>query len=124
MKKVLVVTIAILFTVVGTTAAFAHTVLIASTPTKGSTVQILPTKITLKFADPLLTLGKRAINLVIVTDPKNKVITTGQNLVKGALLTDPIIDTKPVNGIYKVSYRVSAQDGHIVTGVFSFRLQN
>ncbi len=124
MKKLFIGAIAILVIVVGTSTASAHTVLIASTPSKGSTVKVLPNKITLKFADPLLTLGKRAINLVVVTDPKNTVITTGRNLVKGAVLTDPIVDAKPLSGMYKVSYRVSAQDGHIVTGAFSFTLQN
>ncbi len=124
MKKLFIGAIAILVIVVGTSTASAHTVLIASTPSKGSTVKVLPNKITLKFADPLLTLGKRAINLVVVTDPMNTVITTGKNLVKGAVLTDPIVDAKPLSGAYKVSYRVSAQDGHIVTGAFSFTLQN
>ena len=110
MKKLFIPGVAILLIAVGTATASAHTVLIAST--------------TLKFADPLLTLGKRAINLVVVTDPKNTVITSGHNLVKGAVLTDPIVDANPLNGMYKVSYRVSAQDGHIVTGAFSFTLQN
>ena len=124
MKKLFIPAVAILLIAVGTATASAHTVLIASTPLKGSTVKVLPNKITLKFADPLLTLGKRAINLVVVTDPMNTVITTGKNLVKGAVLTDPIVDAKPLSGAYKVSYRVSAQDGHIVTGAFSFTLQN
>lgn len=123
-KKSLIAASAIFLIAIGTSSAWAHTVLIASTPTEGSKVKVLPKKITLKFADPLLTFGKRSINRVVVTDPKNKAITTGQNIVKGAVLTDSIIDAKPLRGIYKVSYRVSAQDGHIVTGTFSFTLQN
>lgn len=124
MKKFTTLTFALALVVAGSSSASAHTVLIASTPIKGSKVKTLPTRITLKFADPLLTLGKRAINRVLVADPKGSVITTGEDLVKGAVLTDPIVDAKPINGIYKVSYRVSAQDGHIVTGTFFFTLQN
>jgi methionine-rich copper-binding protein CopC len=124
MKKSIIASLTVVLIATGTATASAHTVLIASTPVKGSKVKALPSKITLKFADPLLTLGKRAINFVVVTDPMNSVVTTGQNVVKGAVLTDPIIDSRPMSGIYKVSYRVSAQDGHIVTGAFSFTLQN
>ena len=108
--------------VLGIATASAHTVLIASNPTKGAAIKVLPTKITLKFADPLLTLGKRAINVVVVSDSKVRVITTGKNLVKGAILTDPLSVANPIAGIYKVSYRVSAQDGHIVTGSYTFTL--
>ena len=120
--KILALTVAIMAT--GVAAASAHTVLIASNPAKGSTLKVLPAKITLKFADPLLVLGKRAINRVVVTDPRSKVVTTGKDIVKGAVLTDPLADANPIVGIYKVDYRVSAQDGHIVTGSFTFKLGN
>jgi len=108
----------------GVSVASAHTVLISSNPGKGSTIKIWPGKITLKFADPLLTLGKRAINKVVVTDPDNFLVSTGVTTVKGAILTAPLVNVTPVTGTYKVSYRVSAQDGHIVTGSFTFKLQN
>ena len=117
-----VTTIAIM--IVGASVASAHTVLIASNPAKGSTIKVLPRKITLKFADSLLTLATRAINRVVVTNPHSKVVTTGKDIVKGAILTDPMIIANPIVGIYKVSYRVSAQDGHIVTGSYTFKLQN
>jgi len=108
----------------GVSVASAHTVLISSNPGKGSTIKIWPSKITLKFADPLLTLGKQAINKVVVTDPDNFLVSTGVTNVKGAVLTVPLVNVTPVTGKYKVSYRVSAQDGHIVTGSFTFKLQN
>ena len=123
MRKSAAVIIAVLLIVIGTPVACAHSVLIGSTPTNGWKLQILPTKIILKFADPLLTLGNRAINRIVVTDPMNKVVTVGKDLVKGAVLTHAIVDARPINGVYKVSYRVSTQDGHVVTGAFSFTLQ-
>ena len=122
MKKFLVAVSA--FTLLGISSASAHTVLISSNPGKGSTVKVLPSKITLKFADPLLTLGKRAINKVVVTAPDNSVVTVGNDQVKGATLTDSLLNTQAIKGKYKVSYRVSAEDGHIVTGSFTFTLQN
>ena len=124
MKKSITLLLTVAIIVVGTSTASAHTVLIASNPAKGSIIKVLPAKITLKFADPLLTLGKRVINMVIVTGPTSKVVTTGKDTVKGAVLTDSMITTHAAIGIYKVSYRVSAQDGHIVTGSFTFTLLN
>lgn len=123
MKKPVVFVSAVLLVIVGTPVAWAHTVLIGSTPTQGSKVRSLPTKISLKFADQLLTLGERAINRVVVVDPRGVVVTPDHDVVKGAVLTHSIIDASPINGVYKVSYRVSAQDGHVVTGTFSFTLQ-
>ena len=117
-----VTTIAIM--IVGASVASAHTVLIDSNPAKGSTVKALPIKIILKFADSLLTLAGHVINRVIVTDPHSKVVTTGKDMVKGTILTDPMTIANPIVGIYKVNYRVSAQDGHIVTGSFTFKLQH
>ena len=124
MKKIMTSILTVAVTVTGVSVASAHTVLIASNPAKGSTIKILPAKITLKFADPLLTLGKRAINRVVVTDPKSRIVTTGKDIVKGAVLTDSMTTITPIAGLYNVNYRVSAQDGHIVTGSFTFKLQS
>jgi methionine-rich copper-binding protein CopC len=122
-KKSLAISVSAL-TLLGISSASAHTVLISANPSKGAIVKSLPTKITLKFADPLLTLGKKVINRVTVIDPSNTVITSGDDLTRGALLTDSLKSVAPKVGVYKVSYRVSAQDGHIVTGAFTFTLQN
>lgn len=123
MRKSLLLIFAFLFVIGNTEVASAHAVLIGSTPAAGSKVHALPSKITLKFADPLLILGKKAINRVVVTDPNSVVVSTGSDAVKGAGLINLIVDPHPINGIYRVSYRVSAQDGHIVAGAFSFTLQ-
>ncbi len=112
------------FLVMGTSSASAHTVLVASNPAKGSTIRVVPTMITLRFADPLLTLGKRAINNVLVFDPHNSPLGTGKTLVRGALITVQLAKPATLKGKYRVTYRVAAQDGHIVTGSFTFTLQN
>ena len=122
-KKLLTFSVAAL-TLLGISSASAHTVLISSNPNKGAIVKSLPAKITLKFADPLLTLGKKIINRVTVIDPSNTIITSGDDVTRGAVLTDSLKSATAKAGVYKVSYRVSAQDGHIVTGTFTFTLQN
>jgi methionine-rich copper-binding protein CopC len=103
--------------------AYAHTTLIASQPGKGAVVKIAPTTITLKFEDPLLTLKGHAINKVALVDPHSKKIALSSVLVTGAVVTAHIAAPLTEAGKYQVSYRVSAQDGHIVTGSYFFTLQ-
>jgi len=123
MQRKFILLLTSIFLVSSVSVASAHTVLVSSNPSKGSMIKALPAKITLKFADPLLILGKRTINRVVVTDPDNFLVTTGVNLVKGAVLTAPLVNVTPITGTYKVSYRVCALDGHVVTGSFTFKLQ-
>ena len=107
----------------GIPVASAHTTLIASNPARNAVLSKLPSKITLTFEDPLLTLGKTAINHVLVTDPMGMVITSGIDVVKGAAVTDVFKSRQATSGKYSVSYRVSAQDGHIVIGKFTFSVK-
>jgi methionine-rich copper-binding protein CopC len=107
----------------GVTTASAHTVLISSNPAKNSVIKALPVNIVLTFADPLLTLGKSAVNRIVVTDSTNTVISTNKYLVKGGVLTDPLNTAGTKAGRYLVKYRVSAEDGHVVTGSFSFKVK-
>jgi len=123
-KKIAISVVAVLLGVTGVSSASAHTVLIASSPAKNAVVKSLPASISLSFADPLLTLGKHVINKVVVTDPMKMVISGTANKVKGAVLTNTLSDSMPMSGKYLVSYRVSAEDGHIVTGQFTFTLKN
>jgi methionine-rich copper-binding protein CopC len=122
-RKFVGLTVALLI-ILQISPASAHTVLISSNPEKGSTIKVLPSKITLTFADPLLTLGKKIVNKVSVVDPEDHVITTGQDVAKGAVLTDQFLGSSVKSGRYKVIYRVSAQDGHIVTGSFFFTVRS
>lgn len=121
LKKVLFISFS--FLLITSPSAFAHTSLVTSNPARGSVILKLPSKITLTFEDSLLTLGKTAINRVVVTDPTGVVITSGVDVVKGAVVTDAFKSAHSARGKYNVSYRVSAVDGHIVTGKFTFTLK-
>lgn len=103
-------------------AALAHTVLIGSTPAAGSTVAQLPEQITLTFASSLLTLGSASVNQVEVTDPMEHVITSNENIVHGAMLSNVLTPSMVMAGAYKVAFRVAAQDGHILNGSFIFNV--
>jgi len=103
--------------------AFAHTSLVTSNPVQSAVISKLPSKISLTFDDALLTLGKTAINHVVVTDPTGVIITSGVDVVKRTVLSDAFKAGQFSKGKYSVSYRVSAQDGHIVIGKFTFSVK-
>jgi methionine-rich copper-binding protein CopC len=100
--------------------ASAHTVLIASSPGIDQKLKALPNKITLTFADPLLQLEGKSINQVTVTDPMNMNDVRGKSTVHGAILSAELGASMKMDGLYKVDFRVVAQDGHVVTGTYNF----
>ena len=121
-KKLLLITSVLSSLLLTAPEAKAHTVLIGSDPAAGSTITQLPEEITLNFAEPLLTLGSKEINQVQVVDPTGSIISTGKNLVKGSTLSNVLAPKSLAPGIFKVTFRVVAQDGHPVTGNFLFTL--
>lgn len=123
MKRVLLGVI-VLCLITGTPTANAHTILISSTPAIGATIKELPSKISLRFADKLLTLGKRVINRVTVIDSTNSIISSKREVTQGFSLSNVLNTKSPHRGIYTVMYRVAAEDGHLVTGSYTFTLKN
>lgn len=104
--------------------ASAHTVLIASNPSANSTILQLPKQITLTFSDPLLVFGKHAINSIQVLNPGGQLITSHTSLVRGRVLTNIFSARKAKVGKFRVTFRVVAQDGHVVIGGFIFLVKN
>ena len=104
---------------VNTSGAFAHTVLISSTPAVGSTINGLPDSITLKFANPLLQIKGQSINTIQVLDPMKLQIASKPTISENTL-SATLNERMKMAGGFSVSYRVAAQDGHVVTGNFSF----
>jgi methionine-rich copper-binding protein CopC len=115
---------AALLLALGISPASAHTTLIGSNPSKGSVLNVSPKTITLKFEEPLLTLKAHTINRITLSDPKNKVIALEKLSVIGESVLAQISSPLTSPGKYKVSYRVAAQDGHVVSGSYFFTLQN
>jgi len=102
--------------------AFAHTVLVRSNPVATSLIARLPTQVSLTFAERLLTLGNASINKVQVTDPMHNVISSVRSTVKGNAVYNVLNPKKIMPGTYTVSFRVSAQDGHVLTGSYYFKV--
>ncbi len=100
--------------VVVPSAAFAHDVLERTNPADGTTVTHLPGSVVLTFSEAPLTIGAQ----VVVTGPSGPV-SSGAPTITGRDVTQAIAPTAP-GGDYTVSYRVTSDDGHPVTGTFSF----
>ena len=94
--------------------AFAHDVLERTTPADGTTVDRMPPAVTLTFAEEPLSIGSQ----VVVSGPTGPV-STGSPKISGRDVTQAVSPKAPA-GDYTVSYRVTSDDGHPVTGTFSF----
>jgi methionine-rich copper-binding protein CopC len=96
------------------TTAFAHDVLERTDPADGTTVTQLPGAVVLTFSEAPLEIGTQ----VVVTGPSGPV-SSGSPTIEGRAVTQALAANAP-GGDYTVSYRVTSDDGHPVTGTFSF----
>ena len=98
-------------------AASAHDAFVGSTPKAGSTLTTAPTSVTVSFEEPPLAAGLA----VAVTAPDTTLVTSGDPVLTGTDVVSPLAPLTQA-GVYTVAWRVVADDGHPVTGTFSFTL--
>lgn len=96
--------------------AFAHDSLIGSDPADGAVVEALPDELALTFSGVLLT-GEGATEIV-VTDAAGSDLTTGEPVVDGVRVRQPLTGT--ASGSVQVAWRVVSSDGHPISGEFAF----
>lgn len=98
-------------------SASAHDSLTASSPEADSTVDTLPSELTLTFSAKLID-GEGATE-VTVTDASGASVTDGPPTVNGAIVTQPLV-AEAAAGAYKVVWRVVSSDGHAISEEFGF----
>jgi len=98
-------------------SASAHDALVASSPVADSTVETLPSEITLTFSEKLIT-GEGATE-VAVTDAAGASVANGPATVDGAIVTQPLV-AEAAAGAYHVVWKIVSSDGHPTSGEFSF----
>lgn len=96
-------------------AANAHDELLGTDPADGSTVDGAPTQVTLTFAEEPLAVGTE----LLVTGPDGTSVLDGAVQVTGTQVVQPLMADLP-SGAYQVDWRVTASDGHVASGSFSF----
>ncbi len=100
------------------TPASAHASLLESNPAPGEILQTSPKTITLSFTEPVST----SLGALRVFNSESKRVDAGDveirnNVVELAL---PKLD----DGSYAVTWRVTSEDAHPVTGAFAFQIGN
>jgi len=99
-------------------SAGAHTTLVSSSPSNGEIVSIWPEKVVLNFAEDLQTLNGQQVNFVTVSNAQGQQVNGKVTVVKNVVITELLPNS--IEGLVLVSYRVAAQDGHVVEGEFTF----
>lgn len=102
-------------------SASAHDSLISSSPEADSTVDTLPTELTLTFSAKLID-GDGATE-VVVTDASGATVTDGPATVNGAIVTQPLV-AEAAAGEYSVIWKIVSSDGHPTSGEFDFSVAN
>lgn len=97
--------------------ADAHTSVRGSTPANGTTVQSLDA-VSVRFVDPVM---NDFAGVAMTTDDKRPV-PLSKPQVTSDTLTATVDGAQPEPGLYVVSYRAVAVDGHPITGSFTFTL--
>jgi len=97
--------------------ASAHTVVVSASPAENSIVEVLPSAISITFAEELIDIGDS--NSISVLDETGSELAPSKPLVSGAVLTSELSSTEAF-GLFKVTYRAVAADGHVITGNYEF----
>jgi methionine-rich copper-binding protein CopC len=113
-------TLSLAFLISTAVSAQAHTALVSSNPADKSTVQSMPTDISLTFNEDLMTLGGKQVSKFSVHDSKHHELKLSPFRVSGGTITATIKETGATAGTYKIYYRVISADGHPVSGIISF----
>jgi copper resistance protein C len=101
--------------VVGAPAAQAHDALVGTEPADGATLPVAPAEVTLRFGEPAVAMGTE----VEVTSPDGAVVSSGDPVLVDTTVRQALDGDLPA-GTYTVTWRVTSQDGHAVSGTFAF----
>ena len=99
--------------------ASAHTALVSADPEVNSAVDVLPSTVSLTFAEDLISIG--GSNSISVTDESGTNLASGTPEVSGAVLSIKLNESAVI-GLIKVDYRAVAADGHVITGDYQFSI--
>lgn len=101
--------------ITGATPAFAHTVLTATDPAAEATLSAGPSRVSATFNEDLQT----TFAAMTVVGPDGNLWSSGETEVRGPVASIGVRPLGP-SGKYTVNYRVTSDDGHVVSGSWSF----
>ncbi|MFC3963823.1 copper resistance CopC family protein [Nocardia jiangsuensis] len=106
-----------LLVTMGTGTAAAHSIVVGSVPTDGSSVEAGPERVSVTFNEPL----QPSFPALTVVGPDNHFWQQGDPVVDGATVSVPVGELGPA-GTYTIAFRVTSADGHAVNGTRTFTL--
>lgn len=106
---------ALLFAMLSSAPAAAHTNVISTNPSDGQSLSAAPQSVSVRFAADLLTAGAR----LVATDASGTQVDVGEATVDGGMVT-ATWPTSATSGQFTVAYRAVARDGHPLQGSFEF----
>jgi methionine-rich copper-binding protein CopC len=101
--------------VAGTGQALAHTVLTASDPPADATLSAGPSRVSATFNEEPQT----NFAAMTVVGPDGNLWSSGDSEVHGEVVSVAMRPLGP-SGTYTVNYRVTSDDGHVVSGSWAF----
>lgn len=97
--------------------AFAHAWRVSTDPADNAALTTGPARVSATFNERL----QSTFAAMTVVGPDGNVWSTGEPTVQDAIVGIGVRPLGPA-GIYRVNYRVTSADGHVVSGSWSFRL--
>jgi len=101
--------------IVAAPAAQAHDALVSTEPADGATVPVAPAEVSLTFEEPAVAMGTE----IEVTSPDGTVVSSGEPVLLDTTVSQAVEGDLPA-GKYTVTWRVTSQDGHAVSGTYAF----
>jgi copper resistance protein C len=114
-SRAIAAVMAVLAVLTAALPAFAHTSLVGSDPADGASLSTAPTAVTLTFDGPV---QPGFAEVVVLDAAGTHYYAQGAPQVDGRTVRQQLAPLS--NGVFQVSYRVVAADGHPVTGTLSF----
>ncbi|MFD4403724.1 copper resistance protein CopC [Nocardia sp. NPDC058499] len=97
--------------------AGAHSTVVGSDPADGATVDTGPARVTVSFNEPL----QPNFPAMTVVGPDGNLWSKSDPVVEGRDLSVAVGELGPA-GVYRVAFRVTSADGHVVDGERTFTL--
>lgn len=97
--------------------AGAHSTVVGSDPADGATIDTGPARVTVSFNEPL----QPDFPAMTVVGPDEHLWSKSEPVVEGRDLSVAVGELGPA-GVYRVGFRVTSADGHVVDGERTFTL--
>ena len=103
-------------------SANAHAGVVATLPEQDQVLSSMPTEISIKFSENLLTISDQEVNTISLTHFDGPPVDISGITVTGSTLSAVVPEGEYESGVYEVSYTIVSADGHKVTDSYTFSL--